>query len=61
VARAREIHQDVTHQLSGDGEEVSAVLPAHLGSINEPQVGFMDQRRGLQCVIRSLSSHVPLG
>jgi hypothetical protein len=46
--RAGEIHQDMPHQLGGDAEEMGAVLPPHLPQINQPHIGFVDQRGGLQ-------------
>jgi hypothetical protein len=48
---ARVINQNLTHQLRGDGEKVRAVLPRDIPTINQPQVGFVNQRRGLQEMI----------
>jgi hypothetical protein len=38
---------------------VRAVLPIHLLAVHEADVGFIDQSRGLQRVIRFLSGHIP--
>ena len=38
-------------------EEVTAVLPVLLSTVDETQVGFVDQRSGGQRVVASLSSH----
>jgi len=48
----REFHQDPTHRLRGDGEEVRAVLPLDPVEIDEPDIGFVDKRRGLKRVAR---------
>jgi hypothetical protein len=46
-ARARVVNEYAAHHLRGDGEEVGAVLPAHLRLVNEAQVGVVDEGRGL--------------
>jgi hypothetical protein len=60
-ARAREIDQDAPHQLRRHREEMRAILPPHLARINQPQIGLVDQRRGLQRVARLLAVHVVSG
>jgi hypothetical protein len=52
------VNQDLAHQLGGDGEEVSAVLPWDSGCIDELKVGLVDQRAGLQNVAGFFSQHV---
>ena len=42
------IHQDAPHQLSRDRKEVRAVLPLNVARVDQPQIGLIDQRRGLQ-------------
>ena len=59
LARAGEIHQDMPQQLSGDAEEMGAVLPPHSLPINQPHISFVDQRRGLQGMACALAAHVP--
>ena len=38
-----------------------SVLPLDSVHVNEPDVRFVDQRRGLERVVRSLAPHVALG
>jgi hypothetical protein len=40
---------------------MSPVLPLHVSDINQLQIGFVDQRGGLQRVTRTLSPHVTAG
>jgi hypothetical protein len=42
-------------------EEVGAALPPRLFLVHQPEVGFMDERRGLQRMARTLAAHVTLG
>ena len=37
-----------------------AILPVQISLVNQAHVGFVDQRRGLQRVVRPLQSHVPV-
>jgi len=57
---AGRVHQDAPHDLSRDGEEVRPVLPADARQVHQPDVGFMDQSRGLKgsAIARP---HVPPG
>jgi hypothetical protein len=48
------VHQDLAHYGCGDAEEMGAVSPIRIGSLDHPQVGFMDQGRRLECVARHL-------
>ena len=36
-----------------------AILPADVIDLDQPQIGFVDERRGLQGVPRTLPAHVP--
>ena len=54
----RHVDQHAPHDLRRHGEEVGAVLPARVLPVDQPQVGFVDQRRRLQEVARPLSRHV---
>ena len=53
----RVIAQYAAHDLSGDAEEVSTVLPANAILINETHVGLVDQRRRFQNMARALFAH----
>ena len=52
------VDQDAPHQLGGNAEEVSAILPGHPLLADQPHVGFVDERRGLKRVPRALIAHV---
>src|SRR5688572_1358069 len=54
------INQNPAHHLSRDPEEVSAVLPVHLGLINQPQISLVHKRGGLQRVTGGFHSQVPV-
>ena len=58
VAAPRMVDEDAAHRLGRDGEEMGAVLPVHALVIDQPHVGFVDQRRGLQAVAGALALHV---
>jgi hypothetical protein len=58
--RTRMIHENVPHHTSGDGEEVRAIVPCHGFRIDQPEIRLVDERRGLQAVIRPLVPDVPL-
>ena len=45
------LHQDSPHRLGGRGEEVAAAVPVlGLLHVHQPQVGFMNQCRRLECM-----------
>ena len=52
------VHQDLTHEARGNGNEMRAVLQFHRLTSQQPQVGLVDQRRALQGVIRALGLEV---
>jgi len=52
------VNQNSPHELGGNGKEMGAILPAHALVIDEPQVGFVNQSRGLQGVAGALPAHV---
>ena len=52
------IHQYATHQLSRNGKEMGAILPAHIFQIDKPLIRFVDQGRGLQRVCAALPHHM---
>ena len=57
----RELHQDPPHRPRGHGEEVRAVLPLDSVHIDQTDVGFVDECRGLERVVGALASHVAPG
>src|SRR5262249_9465371 len=58
---ARVINQNLSHHPRRYGEEMRAVLPLHIPAINQMQVRFVDQRRGLQRVASAFALHITLG
>ena len=42
------VDEDAAHGFGGGGKEMRPVLPARVGLANEAQVGFVDERGGLQ-------------
>jgi hypothetical protein len=54
------VHQDAPHDASGDGKEVRAIVPCHLFRIDQTEIRLVDERRGLQAVIRTLVPDVSL-
>ena len=61
VVPSRSLHENATHQLRGDGEEVRSILPLHPLVVDQADVGLVDQRGGLEAVVGSLAPHVPVG
>ena len=58
VMTPRVIHQNPSHQLGRNGEEVGAVLPSHVLVVHQSQVSFVDQSGRLQAVTTALPAHV---
>ena len=52
---------DLPHAASRDAEEVRPARPLDLILMNEPEIGLVDQRRGLEGVTGSLSAHEGIG
>ena len=59
-ARPGEIDEHAAHQPGGHREEVRAILPLDPPDINQPEVDLVDERGGLEHVVRTLAGHVPL-
>jgi hypothetical protein len=57
---ARVIDEDPAHQLRCKPEELPATLPLHVLLIDEPQKGFVHERRALQGVFGALAPQVLL-
>src|SRR6185369_3510031 len=58
---SRKVNEDAPHNLRGHAEEVRAVLPAHCFPVDQADVSFVDERGGLQEMVRALAAHVALG
>jgi len=58
VAAPRAVDENAAHRLGGNSKEVGAVLPLHTFVVDQSQVGFVHQRRGLQAVASSLAFQV---
>ena len=54
---ASAVDQNPPHRLCGGREELSAVLEARLGATHEPQLDFMHEGSGLQCLSRRFARH----
>jgi hypothetical protein len=52
------IDEDSPHHPGGDAEEVRPVAPLRLSLVNEPHVGFVNERRWLQRMTGWFSLHV---
>jgi hypothetical protein len=61
AAMAGVIDQDASHGFGGGAIEVPPVLELQLAQAGQPQVGFVDQRRGLQRVFRALAPQDAIG
>jgi len=55
------IHENLSHNVSGNGQEMSPALPTNVRLADELQVGFVDQRRRLKSMVRSFPAQVPRG
>ena len=53
--RPRDVHEDAPHQPRGHREEVGPVLPVDVLDVDQPEVGLVHQRRGLQAVPAALA------
>ena len=61
VPRPGEVDEHAAHQPGGHREEVRAILPLDAADINQLEVDLVDERGGLEHVIRALAGHVPPG
>jgi len=50
-------NQDPSHRFTGGAQKVGAVLPHRLVISSETQPGFVDERGGLERLIRPFASH----
>ena len=58
VAAPRMVNEDPAHRLGRNRKEMRAVLPVHALVIDQPHVGFVDERRCLKAVAGALAFHV---
>ena len=58
IAPPRVVDEDAAHGLRRCRHEMSPVLPLHAFVVDQPHVGFIDQRRRLQAVAGALALHV---
>ena len=61
VVAPRVLHEDTAHGLRRDGKEVGAILPLHARVVDQAQVRFVDEGRGLEAVPGALAPHVAAG
>src|SRR5262249_17931059 len=54
----REVYERVAHQARGGGKKESAVFQRRLIGVNQPQIGFVDERSGLQSMASAFTTHV---
>jgi hypothetical protein len=59
VTRPRVTDQHATHDVRSEREERRTVLPLHAGLIDQPKVGFVDERRRSQRMAGPLVSQPP--
>src|SRR5262249_2191812 len=55
---AREVHEDLPHELRCHPEKMRAIFPSWHALLRESHPGFVDERCGLQSVVRALAAHV---
>jgi len=58
---SRVVHQNLPHDTGGDREKMDFIIKLAFGSIEELHVGLMDQRRGLEGMVRTLAPQVTAG
>jgi len=55
------VHQNPPHQAGSHGQEMRPILPRNLVGINQPDVGLVDERRGLKTMAGSLPCEASSG
>ena len=55
------VHEDPSHQPSGDAHEVRAILPTDLTGIGKPEKRLVDERGRLEGVVFPLAAHARAG
>ena len=54
----RVVDQDLAHGVGRHRKELSAILPVEAGLLHEPQEDLVDERGGLERVLRTLTAHL---
>ena len=54
------INEDLTHDVGGEADKVGAAVPVDVFA-GEAEVGFVDERGGLESMVGALATHVGLG
>ena len=57
IPGAREVDKNAPHHSRASCKEVRPVLPLHIPPVDQPKVGFVDERGGLQHVAGPLARH----
>jgi hypothetical protein len=60
IVAARVVHQDLAHGVSGEADEVGAVIPVDVFA-GQAEIGLVDERGGLERVVGALAAHVGPG
>ena len=58
IPGARVVHQDAAHHLRGDADEMGLALPLNAVQLANLQVGFVNQRGGLESVVLAFATQV---
>jgi hypothetical protein len=61
IANSRVIDENPTHGARCGAQEVDSVVRRERRAAEEAKIGFVNERRWLERVIRSLAAHVPAG
>jgi hypothetical protein len=59
--RTRRVHQDASHHLGRDREEMRAILPPYVAGVYQAKVDLVDESRCLQRMACAFSPHVTQG
>jgi len=60
VPRAGMVHKDVPHDTGRHGQKMCAILPRDGFRVDQPEIGLVDERRGLKAVVDPLAPDVAL-
>jgi hypothetical protein len=61
VALAGVVDEDAAHDVGGEADEVSVVLPLDIFLLGDTEVGLVDEGGGLESVVAALAAHIALG
>jgi len=54
------VNEDLTHDVGGKADKVGAAVPVDVFA-SEAEIGFVDERGGLESVVGALATHIGLG